>query len=319
MPELEYAKLCLHNTCCFERRSESRLNTFKHAFRHNEFSVSAEIYMRPETDAGSLREQATILRDHVDGILLTDNQYGQIHMSTLAAASLLLAMGIDPIVQLTSRSRNRSALVSDLLGAAALGVTSLLLAAGERPPRGVQPRPKPVLDLDAIELIRTAKTICDDERLPQRPDFLIGAPVTAVSPGPRWKPAKLKEKIDAGAQFVQSHLCMDVDLLRSYLRRLVSERLTQKAGVIVSLAVLESAEDARWILENRPNVRIPDSIMQRLATAVDPQEEGVTVCAAIIRELRELPGVAGVSIMATRNLSCIPRALQAAGLKAKPV
>ncbi|MDX1480825.1 MAG: methylenetetrahydrofolate reductase [Woeseiaceae bacterium] len=291
------------------------MRTFHHAFRHNDFAVSAEIYLRPETDADALRQQADILRDSVDGILLTDNQYGQVHLSTLAAASILLAMGVDPIVQLASRSRNRTALVSDLLGAAALGVTSLLLAAGERPPKGVQPRPKPVLDLTAIELVRTAKTVCADERLPQRPNFLIGAPVTAVSPGPRWRPAKLKEKIDAGAQFVQTHLSMDVELLRNYLRRLVGDRLIHKTGVIVSLAVLESADDARWLVENRPNVRIPDAVVKRLERAADPAAEGIAVCAEIIGELRETPGVRGVSIMATRHLACIPRALSAAGLQ----
>lgn len=293
------------------------MKTFKDAYRNEDFAVSAEIYLRPETDGDSLREQAAILKDSVDGILLTDNQYGQVHMSTLAAASLLLAMGIDPIVQLASRNRNRTALVSDLLGAAALGVTTLLLAAGERPPKGARPRPKPVLDLDAIELIRTAEIIRADERLPHRPDFLIGAPVTPVSPGPRWKPAKLKEKIDAGARFVQTHLCMDVDLLRSYMKRLVADRLIHKTGVIVSLAVLESADDARWLRDKRPNVRIPDAVMQRLERAQDPQEEGIAVCAEIVAALRDTPGVRGVSIMTTRHLACIPRALQVAGLRAE--
>lgn len=292
------------------------MKTFKDAVRHEDFAVSAEIYLRPETGAESVRQQAAVLTNCVDGILLTDNQYGQLHMSTLAAASILLAMGIDPVVQLASRNRNRTALVSDLLGAAALGVTSLLLAAGERPPKGFQPRPKPVLDLNATDLIRTAATIRADERLRMRPDFLIGGLVTAVSPGPRWTPTKLKEKIDAGAQFVQTHLCMDVELLRSYLRRLVSDRLTHKTSVIVSLAVLESADDAHWLQQNRPNARIPDDIVKRLEQAQDPEEEGVTVCAEIIRSLRHVPGVQGVSLMATRNLTSIPRAVRAAGLNA---
>jgi methylenetetrahydrofolate reductase (NADPH) len=298
------------------RLAEFFLRTFKHAIRHRDFAVSAEIYLRPETGAASLREQAAILKDYVDGILLTDNQYGQLHMSTLVAASILLNMGLDPIVQITSRSRNRIALVSDLLGAGALGVTSLLLAAGERPPKGFEPRPKPVLDLSATELIRTAATIRADERLEARPDFLIGGLVTAVSPGPRWKPAKLIEKIDSGAQFVQTHLCMDVDLLQNYLRRLVSDKLVHKTGVIVSLAILDSADDARWLREHRPNVRIPDHIVKRLERAQDPKEEGVVICAEIARTLQQVPGVQGVSIMATRDLTSIPRAIRAAGLDA---
>jgi methylenetetrahydrofolate reductase (NADPH) len=292
------------------------LRTFKDAIRHGDFAVSGEIYLRPQSDADSLREQAAVLQGCVNGILLTDNQYGQLHLSPLVAASILLGMGIDPIVQLTSRNRNRIALVSDLLGAGVLGVTSVLLAAGEKAPNGFEPKPKAVLDLNATELIRTAATIRADERLRKRPDFLIGALVMAVSPGPRWKPAKLKEKIDAGAQFVQTHLCMDVQVLRSYLRRLVSERLTHKTSVIVSLAVMESADDARWLKENRPNVRIPDDIVRRLERAQDAREEGVGICAEIIRALRQVPGVSGVSIMAARDLSSIPRVIRAAGLDA---
>ncbi|MDH4109343.1 MAG: methylenetetrahydrofolate reductase [Gammaproteobacteria bacterium] len=290
------------------------MKTFKDAMRRGDFAVSAEIFLRPESDADSIREQAAVLKDVVDAILVTDNQYGQLHMSPLVAASLLLAIGVDPIVQVTSRNRNRIALVSDLLGAGALGVTTLLLAAGERAPKGFEPRPKPVLDLKATDLIRTAATIRADERLYQRPDFLIGGLVTPVSPGPRWKPAKLLEKIDAGAQFVQTHLCMNVELLRRYLRRLVSEGLTHKTSVVVSVAVLQSADDARWLKENRPNVMIPDDIISRMDQAKDPAAEGVQICAEIIRALRKVPGVEGVSIMATQDLTSIPRAIRAAGL-----
>ena len=125
------------------------MKTFKEAVRKKDFAISAEIYLRPESDAESLRAQAIALRDSVDGLLLTDNQYGQLHMSTTAAASILIDYGVDPIVQLTCRNRNRIALISDLLGVGALGVTSLLLVAGERAPEQFQPRPKPVMDLSA--------------------------------------------------------------------------------------------------------------------------------------------------------------------------
>lgn len=291
------------------------MKTFKDAIRHGDFAVSAEIFLRPESDADSIREQAAVLKDFVDGILVTDNQYGQLHMSPLVAASILLGVGVDPIVQLTSRNRNRIALVSDLLGAGALGVTTLLLAAGERAPKGFEPRPKPVLDLKATDLIRTAATIRADERLYKRPDFLIGGLVTPVSPGPKWKPAKLLEKIDAGAQFIQTHLCMNVGLLSRYLQRLVSDGLIHKTSVIVSVAVLQSADDARWLKENRPNVLIPDDVIERMDKAEEPAEEGIRICAEIIRDLQDVPGVEGVSIMATQDLTSIPRAIRAAGLR----
>ena len=295
-------------------RVHIQLKTFREAARRNDFAVSAEIYLRAETDAKSIREQAAVLKGHVDGILLTDNQFGQLHLSTIAAASILLDCGVDPIVQLTSRNRNRIALVSDLLGAGALGVTSLLLVAGERAPKEFKPRPKPVLDLSATDLIRTANTIKFDEELRTNPDFFIGGVVTPVAPGPHWKPKKLLEKIEAGAQFVQTHTCMDIELLRRYLKHLVKEKLIQRTSVIVSLAVLASAEDAQWLRDNRPNVMVPGAVVERLANADDPEAEGIRICVDIIQSLQKIPGVDGVSIMAVRDLAVIPKVISAAGL-----
>jgi methylenetetrahydrofolate reductase (NADPH) len=290
------------------------MKSFKDAVRHKDFAISAEIYLRPESDADSIRRQADVVRDAVDAILLTDNQYGQVHMSTIAAASILLDYDIDPIVQLTSRNRNRIALVSDLLGAAAIGVTSLLLVAGERAPKEFQPRPKPVLDLSATDLILTAATIKKDEDLKRRPEFFIGGVVTPVGPNPNWKPRKLLEKIDAGAQFVQTHTCMDVDLLRRYMRHLIDNKLLQRTSVIGAVAVLESADDAQWLRSNRPNVMIPDAVIERLENSANPRQEGINVCAETIRAMRDIPGIDGVSIMASKDLGSIAEAAHAASL-----
>ena len=270
--------------------------------------------MRPETNADAIRIQADVLRDAVDGILLTDNQYGQLHMSTIAAASILIDYGVDPIVQLTCRNRNRIALLSDLLGAGALGVSSLLLVAGERAPEEFKPKPKPVMDLSATDLIRTATTMKDDEKLTQNPDFFVGGIVTPVLPKPGWKAKQLREKIDAGAQFVQTHICMDVSILRGYLARLVASKLIQRTSVIGAVAVLGSAEDERWLRKNRPNVMVPDDVIGRLEASSDPREEGIRICAETIRAMVEIPGLAGVNIMAARDLSAIPEVIREAGL-----
>ena len=290
------------------------LKTFKNAVQEKDFAISAEIYLRPESDVESIRSQADVLRDVVDGILLTDNQYGQLHMSTLAAASILLDHGVDPVVQLTCRNRNRIALLSDLLGAGALGVTSLLLVAGERAPAGFKPRPKPVLDLVATDLIRTATTMKIDENLTHNPDFFVGGVVTPVSPKPTWEAKKLREKIDAGAQFVQTHICLDVTLLRQYLQHLVAHKLIQRTSVIGAVAVLGAAEDIAWLRENRPNVMVPDEIAGRMESASDPRQEGIDICAETVRAMSKIPGLNGVSIMAARDLSTIPEVIRAAGL-----
>lgn len=290
------------------------MKTFQDAVRTKDFAITAEIYLRPETDAASVREQAGLLQADVDAILLTDNQYGQLHMSTIAAASILLASGVDPIVQLTCRNRNRIALLSDLLGAAAIGVTSLLLVAGERAPKEFQPRPKPVLDLAATDLIRTATTLKSDERLAYCPDFFVGGVVTPVAPKTTWKAIKLTEKIDAGAQFVQTHICMDIRLLNLYMKHLVTKKYIRQTSVIGAVAVLESAEDAEWIRDNRPNVMIPDNLVERLGSAGDPREEGIRICAETLRAMAKIPGMAGASIMAARDLKTIPEVIRLAGI-----
>ena len=290
------------------------MKTFRDAIRQNDFAVSAEIFLRAETDADSVRAQARVLRESVDAILLTDNRFGQVHLSPLVAAGILLDMEVDPVVQLASGNRNRIALVSDLLGAGFIGVTSLLLVAGEPPPEEMKPRPKRVLDLSATELIRTADTIKNDELLANPPGFFIGGVVTPVMPGPHWRPKKLLEKIDAGAQFLQTHTCMDIDVLRIYADTLVRKKFIHRTSIIGSVAVLESGDDAKWLREHRPNVMLPDAIVERLQNSAEPKEEGIQICAEIIRALRAIPGVDGISIMATRDLESIPLTLRAAGL-----
>lgn len=290
------------------------MKTFKEAVRTKDFAVTARIALRPETDAAIIREQANLLRDHVDAILLTDNQFGQVHMSTLAASALLVQNGVDPIMQLSCRNKNRIALLGDLFGAAALSVTSLLLVRGNKVPEEIEPRPKAVFDVNATELMAIAVTMKSDDQLGAFPEFFLGGAVTPHAPRPGWVPKKLIEKIDAGAQFVQMPICMDADLLRSYMKHLVANNLIRRASVIAGTAILPSADAARWMRENRANVKIPDVIIDRLQRAGDPEQEGINICSEHLQELAEIPGISGATIMPGGNLVAIPAAIQAANL-----
>lgn len=290
------------------------LKTFKDAVLNRDFAVSAEIFLRPGSSADSIGEQAELLRDHVDAILLTDSQFGQLHMSTLVAASILMHAGVDPIVQLTSRNRNRIALISDLIGAAVLGVTSLLLVRGERPPKEFKPRPKAVLDVNAAELIRIASTFNEDQTMKDFADFYIGGVITPHGPRKVWKGKVLTDKIDAGANFLQTHICMNMDILKSYMGQLVEKGIIRRTNIIGTTAILGSAEDARWLRDNRRNVLIPNAIVDRLERADDPRQEGINICAETLLAMSEIPGISGANIMAARDLSTIPEAIDAAGL-----
>lgn len=290
------------------------MNTFRNAILNKDFVVTSECFLKPETDAEAVRIQADVLREAVDGIIVTDNQYGRLHMSSLAAASLLMQNGVDPIMQLSCRNRNRIALLADLFGAAALGVSSILLIRGNRVPDGMNPRPKAVFDMSAAELIATAASMKDDEYLPSPPEFLIGGLVTPHSPQADWIPHKLIAKADAGAGFMVTYPCMDMALLRGYMKHLVANKLTHRFSVIVTTAILTSADDARWLRDSRPNASMPDSVVKRIKTATDPVREGIAICVDQIQELQEIPGIAGINIMATTDLGQIPNVVSLAGL-----
>ncbi len=289
------------------------MKTFKEVVRTRDFAIAARIALRPETNAAAIREHADILRDHVDAVLLTDNQFGQIHMSTLAASALLVQNGVDAIMQLSCRNRNRIALLGDLFGAAALGVTSLLLVRGHKVPKEMEPRPKAVLDVSATELIAIAMMMKSDDRLESFPDFFLGG-VLAQHPKAGTVPKKLIENIDAGAQFVQMPICMDIELLQRYMKHLVANKLIQRISVMAATAILQSGDDARWLRENRAMVRIPDAIVSRLDRSDDPEREGIAICVEQLLALAEIPGISGATIMPGTKLANVPEIVKAAGL-----
>lgn len=297
------------------------MTTFRDAVRQKDFSISAELFLRPESNAESITAQTALLRDHVDGILLTDNQAGRLHLSTVAAASVVLAAGGDPIVQLSTRNRNRVALFAELLGAAAIGVSSVQLVRGRQVPDGFEPRPKAVLDVDVVELLEMASRIKQEDNLEHLPELFLGSVLTVHRPKPDWTPRKLLAKADAGAQFVLSGLCMNTDVLRDFMRPLVAAGVPRRLNVFVTLAVLGSADDARFLRDSRRSHMIPEVVIARLDAAADPEAEGIAIAAEQLRALADIPGVRGAHLIATRKLASITAAIDAArnaGLRRGP-
>ena len=235
-------------------------------------------------------------------------------MSSLAAGVLLKKVGIDPIVNLSCRNRNRISLSSDLLGCAALGINNLLLTRGDKVPIGIKPRPKAIMDVNATELIALANKIKRDEELSSQNDFHLGGVVTPFTPKPGWPAKNLAEKIDAGATFVITHTCLDMDVIRSYMERLVATKLLRKIHLIVGIAILKSSEDARWLRENRPNVIIPAKLVERIEKSDDPNKEGIKMCAEHLDTLSEIPGISGAHIIASNSVLNIPEAVALSGV-----
>ena len=286
---------------------------FKDALNTKDFVITSEIFLKPETDAKSIKIQADVLRDYVDAILLTDNQSGQLHMSSLAAGVLLLDAKIDPIIQLSCRNRNRISLLSDLMGCAALEMTNLSLIRGDRVP-DIQPKPKAIMDITATGLIRMANKMKADEKIKSVGKFLLGGVVTPHGPKPGWQAKNITEKIDAGAQFMLTHTCLDVDLIRTYMQRMVETKLVRRVSVIVGMVVLSSPEDAQWVRKNRPNVIIPNDIVTRLSNAKDPEKEGIDICSEQLNVLKTIPGVSGAHLIASEKLINISTAIKNANI-----
>ena len=284
--------------------------SFKKALRSKDFVVMAELPLTPDSTSESLLADANTLHDCVDGYLLTDNQYGQPHMAPSMAASILLHNGYDPVLQLSCRNRNRIALLGELLGARAIGVESLMLVRGGVLPEGYNPRPQPVKDMGTKGLIATAKRINDDEILGASNEFLIGTLATVHNPRPDWDAEELLAKVDAGVHMIITQVCLDVDVLRRYMKTLVSLKLLRRVNVIVSVAVVPSAELAVWLRENRESAIIPDAIVNRLTQAEDPGTEGITMCADLVREIAAIPGVSGVNFAVSSDLESARRCIE---------
>jgi len=295
------------------------LKTFRDAVRTQPFTVTADLALDRTTDAAAVRRQARLLVPHVDAIQVPDAHDGRLQMSGLAAAAILLAEGIDPVVHLTGRDRNRIALENDLLGLGVLGVTSLLLTRGEELPAGYKPPTRQVLELSGEDLVTTAVQLGEDESVAAMPEFCVGTAATVFAPKAAWTPKSLLNRVDAGVAFIQTQVCFNMKALRRYMTHLVDSRLTWRCAVIVSLAVLPDPASARIMRQHLHGTVMPEKVVQRIAQAADPEREGVRLAAEKIQRLQEIPGVSGVNLMTPGPPQLIVETLQAAGIAGRSI
>ncbi len=259
------------------RKSSGQLEKAIHSGR---FVITAEVTPPVSCNAQDLLDKALPLKDLADAVNVTDGAGARAHLGALASAAILQRNGVEAVLQLTCRDRNRLALQSDLLGAAALGLRNLLVLRGDDPSAGDQPDAKPVFDLDSGALIQTAVGIRDRGELPSgrkvtgKADFFIGAADMPIDPPKGWEPKSLKGKIAAGAQFAQTQFCMDIDVVRRYVARLAEDGLTRKISLLIGVVPLRSAKSARWIKEHLFGAIIPDAIVERLDYAGDRRSRG---------------------------------------------
>jgi methylenetetrahydrofolate reductase (NADPH) len=292
--------------------------TLQEKLRAGRFVITAEVTPPVSADRGEMLAKALPLKGLADAVNITDGAGARPHLGAVTAAAMLVEAGIEPVLQLTCRDRNRIALQSDLLSAAANGVRNLLMLRGDDPSAGDQPDAKAVFDLDPRQLLETARHLRDSGELPSgrkitgRADFFLGSADNPIDPPAGWHPTGLNAKIKAGAQFVQTQFCMDAGIVRRYMARLAEQGIADKVSLLIGIVPLRSAKSARWIKEKLFGAIIPDAIIERMERSSDPAAEGRAICIDMVRELSGVPHVAGVHIMAPGNDSAVPDIMRAA-------
>lgn len=288
---------------------------FQQAVRSRDFVITVQLPIRPMTNATDLRSNARELQPFVDAVQITDNVTIEPHMSPIAAACIVMAVGMDVVLHLNCRDRNRIALQSDLMGAAAIGVTSFVLSRGEKLPASLKQRVKGVFDIGAKRLLATAQVIGMNERLVASPGFFLGSNITVIDPPDDWSAEGVDTKADAGSKFLQTQSCLDIDILRRYMAALIAKKALQKTSVIVQVPLLDSMDATQEFQQGRRSLLIPKAMVARMRAAADFSREGEAVCSDILREIATVPGVSGANILYRGDTRAVCRVIDTSGVR----
>ncbi len=288
--------------------------------RSGKFAVTAELNPPDSADPREVYERALVLSEVADAINATDASGANTHMSSVGICSLLTRAGYAVVMQISCRDRNRIAIQGDVLGAAAMGVQNILCLTGDGVQAGDQPGAKPVFDLDSTSLLETIRTMRDESRflsgrkITVPPAVFIGAAANPFVPPYDYRALHMGKKIAAGAQFIQTQYCYDLPRLREFMARARDLGLAEKCFILVGVGPLASAKGARWMRSNVPGIHIPDDVVNRLEGAKDQKREGKQLCIDLIQEIREIPGVSGVHVMAYRQEELVSEIITASGI-----
>jgi len=289
-----------------------------------EFAVTAEVGPPQGADAQAVRRKAKILKGHADAFNATDGQTAVARMASWATCLLEKEEGLEPIVQMTCRDRNRIALQMDVLGVAALGIKNILCLTGDPVSLGNHPGAKPVFGIDSIQFVRIVKDMRDEakfqcgDRIDVEPRLFIGAAANPFAEPFDYRPYRLAKKIEAGADFIQTQMVFNVSKFKEYMKRVGDLGLLDDIYILAGVGPIKSVGAARYMANKVPGMDVPDEYIQRMRDATDSREEGIDICVEIIEQVQEIPGVSGVHIMAIEWEEAVPIITRRAGLLPRP-
>ena len=297
--------------------------------RSGKFAVTAELGPPRGADRSVIEKKAAILKGYGDAFNITDCQTAVVRMSSIAAGRIVLDAGLEPIIQMTCRDRNRIAIQSDLLGAAALGAKNLLCLTGDHQKFGDHPMAKGVFDIDSIQLIQMVKILRDEKKFQSgqelkasEPKFFIGAAENPFADPFKFRAIRLAKKITAGTDFIQTQIIYNVKKFKEWMTMVTDMGLHEKAFILAGVAPLKSAGMARHMKHNVPGMDVPDEVMNRMtaaSAAKKGKEEGIMICLEVIEQVREIKGIAGVHIMAVEWEEAVLEIVRQARLYPRPI
>jgi methylenetetrahydrofolate reductase (NADPH) len=290
------------------------------------FVVTAECGPPRGPDRDTVRRKAALLRGHVDAVNVTDNQTSIVRMSSMAASRILFEEGVEPVMQMVCRDRNRIAMQSDYFGAVALGIPNLLCLTGDHQTFGNQSGAKNVFDIDSIQMLDAFRSIRDDGRILGGDEVQGAAPMfLGAASNPFGDPqairvVRLAKKVAAGAGFVQTQCVFDMETFRRFMQQVRDRGLDEKVHILAGVIPLKSLGMAKYMASNVSGVEMPDAVIDRIRGVPKPERaaEGVRLCVEQIQELRDIPGVHGVHIMAIEWEEKVAEIVAAAGLGTRP-
>jgi methylenetetrahydrofolate reductase (NADPH) len=290
-----------------------------------QFAVTAEAGPPKGNAPNVIQKKGELLKSCCDALNVTDNQTAIVRMSSVSGCVLLKELGVESVLQMVVRDRNRIALQSDLVGAAALGIRNVLCLSGDHQRFGNHAMAKGVYDIDSIQLVQMVKAMRDDheflngEEMPGDLPFFIGAAANPYADPFEFRVIRLAKKVKAGADFIQTQGIFDVPKFARWMEMVRDRGLHKKTHIIAGLIPMKSVGMARYMRNNVSGISVPQELVDRMADAKDPKEEGVKICLETIEQLTDVHGVHGIHIMAVAWEDIVPRIVEEAGLMPRPI